>query len=175
MTKFEMKSLGQLKYLLGIEVTRSDRKIIFLQQKYMLHLLTNNGMLTCKQAPTHTEVIHKLGIHPNQVSTDMGCYQRLVNRLICLSYIRPDIAYVVSVVSQFMHAPSEEHIDLLNRILRYLKGAPGKGLMFLKNSFSSIETEIKQLKNLRLDTSLSWKVILLLGKTKGCCKIKCIS
>ena len=80
----------------------------------MLHLLTNNGMLACKPAPTPTEVIHKLGIRPNQVLTDMGCYQRLVNRLIYLSYIRLYIAYIVSIVSQFMHAPSEKHMDVAN-------------------------------------------------------------
>jgi hypothetical protein len=36
----------------------------------------------------------------------------------------------VSVVSQFMHRPSEDHIDAVIQILRYLKSSPGKGLMF---------------------------------------------
>lgn len=47
-----------------------------------------------------------------------------------LSYTRPDVAYAVSVVSQFMHNPSECHMDAIIRILRYLKSAPRKGLMF---------------------------------------------
>lgn len=69
----------------------------------------------------------------------MGRYQRLVGRLIYLSHTRPDIAYAVSVVNQFMHAPSEEHLHAVNRILRYLKGTPGKGLLFSKHGVSSIE------------------------------------
>jgi hypothetical protein len=70
------------------------------------------------------ETNHKLRILPYQVPTDIGRYQRLVGRLIYLTHIRPVIAYAVSVVSQFMHAPSKEHMDAVNRILRYLKGAP---------------------------------------------------
>ncbi|XP_038902491.1 secreted RxLR effector protein 161-like [Benincasa hispida] len=45
----------------------------------------------------------------------------------------------VSVVSQFMQAPCEEHIIVVERILRYLKGTPGKGLMFKKPDKRCIE------------------------------------
>ena len=38
-----------------------------------------------------------------------------------------------------MHAPSEEHMDVVNQILRYLKGSLGKGLLFSKNGILSIE------------------------------------
>ncbi|KAB2627810.1 hypothetical protein D8674_032605 [Pyrus ussuriensis x Pyrus communis] len=38
----------------------------------------------------------------------------------------PDIAYAVSVVSQFMHSPSEAHIGAVERILRCLKSSPGR-------------------------------------------------
>ena len=38
-----------------------------------------------------------------------------------------------------MHAPSEEHMEAVYRILRYLKSAPGKGLLFSKNGISNIE------------------------------------
>ena len=54
------------------------------------------------------EMNHKLGILPDQAPTDKGRYQRLVGRLIYLSHTRLDIAYAVSIVSQFMHAQSEE-------------------------------------------------------------------
>lgn len=64
---------------------------------------------------------------------DKESYQSLVGKLICLSHTRIDIAYVVSVVSQFMYNPSEDHMDDLTKILRYLKSSPRKGLMFMKN------------------------------------------
>jgi len=73
------------------------------------------------------------------VLVDKGRYQRLVGRLIYLSHTRPDIAYAVSVVSQFMHEPYEEHLEAVHRILRYLKGTPGKGLFFGRNESRKIE------------------------------------
>ena len=45
----------------------------------------------------------------------------------------------MSVVSKFMHAPSEDHMDAMIRILRYLKGASGRGIRFLKNGHPEIE------------------------------------
>ena len=96
-------------------------------------------MLNCKPVEMHIKMNHKLGILPDQTPTNKGCYQRLVRRLIYLSHTRPDITYDVSVVSQFMHSPSEEHMKAVYRILRYLKCAPGKGLLFSKNDVSNIE------------------------------------
>jgi hypothetical protein len=62
-----------------------------------------------------------------------------VGKLIYLTHTRPDITYVVSVVSQFMPAPNEEHMNAVYRILRYLNDAPGKGLLYVKNGVSNIE------------------------------------
>ena len=105
----------------------------------MLDLLTETGMLDCKPVEMPMEMNHKLGILPDQAPTDKGHYQRLVGRLIYLSHTRPDISYSVSIVSQFIHAFSEEHMEALYRILRYLKSAPRKGLLFSKNGISNIE------------------------------------
>ncbi|XP_028101868.1 uncharacterized protein LOC114301153 [Camellia sinensis] len=138
-TKFEMKDLGKLIYFLGIEVVRSKHGVFLSQQKYVLDLLTKTGMLGCKPAETPIEMNHKLEILPYQNPTDKGCYQQLVGRLICLSHTRPDIAYAVSVVSHFMHAPSEAHIEAVYQILRCLKSARGKSLLFSKNGISNIE------------------------------------
>ncbi|BFG20722.1 hypothetical protein CerSpe_069960 [Prunus speciosa] len=133
-SKFEMKELGELQYFLGIEVARSTHGIFLSQRKYVLDLLTETGMLDCKPADTPIEQNHKLGMYPNQVPTDKERYQRLVGRLIYLSHTRPDIAYAVSMVSQFMHQPSEAHMNAVTRIMRYLKAAPAKGLIFSKHT-----------------------------------------
>ena len=50
-----------------------------------------------------------------------------------LAHARSDLAYALSIVSQFMHNPGEQHINAIMRILRYLKFAPGKGILFTKN------------------------------------------
>ncbi|XP_070040773.1 uncharacterized mitochondrial protein AtMg00810-like [Nicotiana tomentosiformis] len=138
-TMFEMKDLGQLQYFLGIEVSRSNLGISLCQRKYVLDLLTETGMLTCKSVETPMEMHHLLEISSDQSLVDIGRYQRLVEKLIYLTYTRPDIAYIVSVVRQFMHTPNEEHMRAVYRILRYLKGAPGKGLFYSKNETSTIE------------------------------------
>jgi hypothetical protein len=54
-------------------------------------------------------------------------YQRLVGRLMYLCHTRPDISYAVSVVSRYMHDPRSDHLNVVYRILRYLKSCPGKG------------------------------------------------
>ncbi|XP_021804165.1 uncharacterized protein LOC110748497, partial [Prunus avium] len=138
-TEFEMKNLGELKYFLGIEVARSQKGIFLSQRKYVLDLLTDIGMLDCKPVDTPIVQNHYLGEHPDQVPTNKERYQRLVGRLIYLSYTRPDIAYAVSFVSQFMHSPSEDHMNAVIRILRYLKSAPEKGLMFSKHGHLNID------------------------------------
>ena len=96
-------------------------------------------MLDCKPVETPIEMNHNLVIYLNQVPTDKKRYQRLVGRLIYLSHTRPDIAYAVSVVSQFMHCPNEEHMDVVYRMLKYLKMTPGKGLLFEKKGELEVE------------------------------------
>lgn len=51
---------------------------------------------------------------------------------------RPDIAYVVSVVSQFLNSPCDSHWADVVQILRYIKGAPGKGLVYKDKGNSDI-------------------------------------
>ncbi|KAL4022534.1 hypothetical protein IC575_016271 [Cucumis melo] len=137
--EFEIKDLGNLKYFLGMEVARSKEGISVSQRKYTLDLLTETGMLGCRPADTPIEFNCKLGNSDDQVPVDKEQYQRLVGKLIYLSHTRPDISFVVSVVSQFMQAPYEKHMEAVNRILRYLKNTPGKGLMFRKTNRKTIE------------------------------------
>ncbi|RVW92416.1 Retrovirus-related Pol polyprotein from transposon RE1 [Vitis vinifera] len=131
--EFEMKDLGPLKYFLGIEVSRSSEGIFLSKKKYALDLLQETGMSGCQPVNTPIEKGLKLCVEPNQVSTDKGRYQRLVGRLMYLAHTRPDLAYALSVVSQYMHNPREQHMNAVMRILRYLKNAPRKGILFAKN------------------------------------------
>ncbi|XP_070662287.1 uncharacterized mitochondrial protein AtMg00810-like [Malus domestica] len=137
--EFKMKNLGDLKYFLGVEVARLSRGIFLSQRKYVLDLLKEIGMLGCKPVDTPITEKHYLGIYPYQEPVDKGIYQRLVGRLIYLSHTRPDIAYAVSVVSQFMHSPSVDHMAAVMRILAYLKSAPRKGILYEHHGHMRIE------------------------------------
>ena len=64
---------------------------------------------------------------------DKGRYQRLVGRLMYIAYARPDLAYALSIVSQFMHNPREQHMNAVMHILWYMKSAPRKGILLTKN------------------------------------------
>ncbi|GJS74467.1 ribonuclease H-like domain-containing protein [Tanacetum coccineum] len=59
-------------------------------------------------------------------------YHRLVGKLIYLTNTRPDIAYDVQCLSQYMHSPLNSHLDVALRVLRYLKGSPGSGIQINK-------------------------------------------
>ncbi|XP_038904365.1 uncharacterized mitochondrial protein AtMg00810-like [Benincasa hispida] len=96
-------------------------------------------MTGCKPTDTPVEYNTKFDVTNNKVPVNKEMYQRLVGKLIYLSHTRPDISYAVSVVSQFMQAPYEEHMTAAERILRYLKRTSGKGLMFRKSEKRAIE------------------------------------
>jgi hypothetical protein len=129
-----MKSLGGLKYFLAIEVTRNKEGIYLSQRKYILDFLNETGMLDCKPVDTPMIPNLKLDAYTDHTPTNVNRYQRFVGKLIYLAHTRSDIAYVVSIVSQFMHSPKEEHLEAVIRILIYLKGTPGKDIVFRKNS-----------------------------------------
>ncbi|KAM1338504.1 hypothetical protein ACFX2H_037133 [Malus domestica] len=131
--EFEMKDLGSLKYFLGIEVSRCKSGIFLSQRKYVLDLLEETGMTACKPMFTPLAEGMKVGIDQNQVPVDKGRYQRLIGRLMYLAHTRLDLAHALSVISQYMHNLGEQHMSAVMRILSYLKGSPGKGILFWKN------------------------------------------
>ena len=66
----------------------------------------------------------------------------MVGKLIYLSHTKPDIAYVVSVESQFMHTPLKLHSEVVYWSLRYLKIAPSKGALFKNGRELKLEAYI---------------------------------
>lgn len=104
-----------------------------------MDLLSETGLLGCKGAETPIEHNVKLQPAKPEEVKNREQFQRLVGRLIYLSHTRPDIAFAVSVVSQFMHSPGPEHFETAYRILKFLKGTPGRGLMFEKWNHLQIE------------------------------------
>ena len=127
-----------MKYFLGMKNARSKKGISISQRKYTMDLLHEIGMLCCKPIETPIEQGGKGKLFDGD-PISKGRYQRLVGKLIYLSHTRPDIAFAVSVVSQYMHSPCQRHFDVVYWILRYLKKNLGKGLFFGKNEDRRVE------------------------------------
>jgi hypothetical protein len=170
---FEVKDLGYLHYFLGIEVSYGTQGIYLSQRKYVLDLLAETGMLECKPAPTPIERNHHTLANLDDL-VDKHQYKRLVGHLIYLSHARLDIAYVVSIVSRYMHDPRSSHLDVVNRILRYLKICHGKGILFSNHGHLKLEgytnadwLGVWMIEGLQQDTVYSQVVILLVGEEKN--------
>ena len=84
----------------------------------------------CRLASTPMDPNLKLSTELGELLPDASVYQRLVGRLIYLTNTRRYVTFVVSVVSQFMHALRTSHFDAVHHIIRYLKTCPGLGLFY---------------------------------------------
>ncbi|VVA41526.1 PREDICTED: Retrovirus-related Pol poly from transposon, partial [Prunus dulcis] len=124
-SRFRIKDLGDLKYFLGIEVSRSKRGISISQRKYTLEFLKDGGILGAKPVNFPMEKNIKLS-DTGELVRDPSQYRRLVGRLIYLTITRSDITYSVHVLSRFMHTPRRPHMEAALHVLLYLKGAPGQ-------------------------------------------------
>lgn len=131
---FHMKDLGFLKYFLGIEVARGPSGFYLCQRKYATDIVTEVGLLGCKPAGAPMDQNHQLGSIEGPVISEPERYKRLVGRLIYLLATRPDLTYVVHILSQFMQTPKEEHWLAALKIVRYLKGTLGQGIILRAKS-----------------------------------------
>lgn len=69
---------------------------------------------------------------------DASKYCRLVGKLLYLQATRFDLTYVVNVLSQFVSDPRQDDLDAAMRVLRYLKAAPGQGVVFPKQGGTNL-------------------------------------
>ncbi|GAA0153319.1 transmembrane signal receptor [Lithospermum erythrorhizon] len=131
---FHMKDLGCLKYFLGIEVARGNDGLYISQRKYVLDVLTEAGMLGCKPIDTPMEQHHQLVQASGPSLTNPEAYRRLVGRLVYLTITRLELSYAVHTLAQFLSTPKQDHWDAAVRVLRYLKGFPGRGILLPKHN-----------------------------------------
>ena len=127
---FEMKDIESLHYCLGLEVCRDTGQTFLTQGKYARNLLEKFGMDQCRAVATPLQQNLKLSSDDGTKEVDATMYRQLVGSLIYLTTTRPELAYSVSVLSQFMSKPLESHWIAAKCVLRYLSGTCNYGILY---------------------------------------------
>ncbi|KAJ0727195.1 putative RNA-directed DNA polymerase [Helianthus annuus] len=135
-SSFAVKDLGSLHYFLGIEVIRHGLDLILSQKKYIWDTLQRSGLSDCKPVNSPMSTSQVLMPDDSPLMPDPTKYRQVVGALQYATLTRPDIAFSVNKVCQFMHAPTENHWTAVKRILRYLKGTTDLGLRIRHDSGS---------------------------------------
>ena len=136
-SEFKMKDLGDIKYLLKIEVSRDreNQLMTLSQRKYVADLLNRFDMVDADTALTPQTCSLVLepetSLTPDQIRAQPYSYPELIGVLFHLTRgTRPDIANAVKVLSKFLTRYNKTHWIAAQRILRYLKGTSDYGLVF---------------------------------------------
>ncbi|KAD5803210.1 hypothetical protein E3N88_14570 [Mikania micrantha] len=129
-TRFCMKDLGVLKRFLGLEINYEGEHVLLHQTAYSADLLLKFGMLDSKPAWTPVEPNLKLYIDEGKDLDDETMYRKIVGSLIYLTLTRPDIAFIVGVLSRFMQHPKQPHLHAVRRVLWYVKATLRLGVLF---------------------------------------------
>lgn len=135
---FHMKDLGNLRYFLGIEISRSADGIFLCQKKYTSDIISEFGMAGKKPLQLPMDIHLKLCPEKGDILADPSLYQRLVGKLIYLTITRPDISFSVQLLSQYMHQPTTIHLQAAKRLLRYLIGTKSQGLLLASSSSAQL-------------------------------------
>lgn len=133
MKKYKMSDMGLLHYFLGIEICQNKDGIFIYQKKYVKTLLEKFRMGDCKPVATPLIVNEKLKKEDGGKEVDVSVYRSLVGSLLYLTATRPDIMYATSILSRFMHKPNQNHFGAAKRVLRYIKGTLGFGILYERN------------------------------------------
>ena len=67
--------------------------------------------------------------------SDLFVHRSTVGAIQYLTFARPDIAFLVNNVAQFMQPPNDEHWAAVKRILHYLKSIIQHGIFLSRHSF----------------------------------------
>jgi hypothetical protein len=118
--KFEMSDLGFLYYLLGLQFLQTNEVVFLSRSKYACNLLHCFHMEDYK--PTLSPFQYGFKFSPTYTSpeVDATMYPQLVGSLLYFNHTRPDLSFVVDLVSRYMQTPHESHWKATKRILQYV-------------------------------------------------------
>eukprot|EP00253_Pinus_taeda_P031084 PITA_31084 len=117
-------------YIKENDVDQSENGVFISQDKYVEVELKRFNMQNSKAAVTPIAVGLKLTKEDSSNDLDPKLYKSIVGSLMYLTATRPDIMHAVSLISRFMERPKETHWPAAKRILRYVNGTKGFGILY---------------------------------------------
>ena len=133
-----MKDFVQLHHFLGVTVEPRPSGLFLHQRKYALDILERAGMTDCKPCSTLVDTQAKLSADLGDPVADPTGYRSLAGALQYLTFTRPDLTYAVQQVCLHMHDPRESHLAALKRLLCYIRGTTGFGLVLHRSPTSEL-------------------------------------
>ncbi|XP_022853301.1 uncharacterized protein LOC111374794 [Olea europaea var. sylvestris] len=112
-----MTDRGVMSYFLGMEINQTDHGIFISQNKYAEEILRKFKMENCKPTEVPLGVNEKLSKEYGGGKANEGTYRRLIGNLLYLTSTRPDLMFTMSLLSRFMHSPSDIHFKTAKRVL----------------------------------------------------------
>nr|GEV16656.1 hypothetical protein [Tanacetum cinerariifolium] len=137
--KFQMSSIGELTFFLGLQVMQRDDGIFISQDKYVADILMKFDFSSVKTTSTPIETNKALLKDEEAEDVDVHLYRSMIGSLMYLTASRPDIMFVVCACARFQVTPKLSHLYVVKRIFRYLKGQPKLGLWYPKDSSFDLE------------------------------------
>ncbi|GJY23339.1 putative ribonuclease H-like domain-containing protein [Tanacetum coccineum] len=134
--RFQMSSMGELTFFLGLQVKQKDDGIFISQDKYVADILKKFDFVTIKTASTPIEANNALLKDEEAEDVDVHLYRSMIGSLMYLTASRPNIIFAVCACAcaRFQVTPKVSHLLIVKRIFRYLKGQPKLGLWYPKDS-----------------------------------------
>ena len=119
-SEYEMKDIGLMHYILGLEVWQEEGHIFLGQDKYAVDVLSRFHMGDCKPMSTPMATNGKELYAPDSHVVDPTLYMQLIGSLMYLVNTRPNICFAVNTLSQFMVEPKMVHWIAEKHVLRYV-------------------------------------------------------
>ncbi|GJQ95526.1 putative ribonuclease H-like domain-containing protein [Tanacetum coccineum] len=132
--KFQMSSIGELNFFLGLQVKQREDGIFISQDKYVADILRKFCFTDVRTASTPMDTEKPLLKDLDGDDVDVRLYRSMIGSLMYLTSSRPDIMFAICACAKFQVTPRVLHSHAVKRIFRYLKGQPKLGLWYPRNS-----------------------------------------
>nr|GEV00032.1 putative ribonuclease H-like domain-containing protein [Tanacetum cinerariifolium] len=131
--KFQMSSMGELTFFLGLQVNQKVDRLFISQDKYVAKILRKFSFLYVKSGSTPIETEKPLLKDLDGKDVDVHIYRSMIGSLMYLTSSRLDIMFAVCACARFQVTPKVSHLHAVKIIFRYLKGKPHLGLWYPKD------------------------------------------